>query len=89
MDEVVRLSRTYVIMMWLFALVVGAAVGAGLGFLVQDAWTGVIVGTGVAALAGFSTILGARRSGRGTVDGAPPWTGASGARQDVGGPGGF
>ncbi|WP_315550983.1 hypothetical protein [Microbacterium aurum] len=89
MDEVVRLTRTYVVVVWLFALLVGALAGAGLGFLLKEPWTGVIVGIGVAALVGSSAILGARRSGRGTFEGAPPSAGVSGARQDVGGPGGF
>ena len=58
MDEVVRLTRTYVVVVWLFALLVGALAGAGLGFLLKEPWTGVIVGIGVAALVGSSAILG-------------------------------
>jgi hypothetical protein len=88
MDEtpIPRLTRAYVVVAWIIAVLVGGAVGAGFGFLAQDLVAGIIAGAGAIALAGFSIVLAARRSGRGTIEGAPPWTGDAGIRQHGGGP---
>lgn len=88
MDEtwIPQPTRGYVIAAWIIALLVGSAAGVGVGFLAQDVWTGITAGAAAIALIGFSIVLAARRAGRGTIEGAPPWTGDAGVRHHGGGP---
>ncbi|MFE6736281.1 hypothetical protein [Microbacterium sp. NPDC057650] len=82
MDEspIPRVGRGLRVGAWLLALVVGAGAGLGFGFVFQDAWAGVIIGVASAVLIVLAIVLGARRSGTGTIEGAPPWTGDAGVR---------
>ncbi|MDR2997495.1 MAG: hypothetical protein LBU78_05195 [Microbacterium sp.] len=82
MDEtrIPRASRGLRIGAWILALVIGAGAGLGFGFVFQDAWAGVIIGVASAVLVVLAIVLGARRSGPGTVEGAPPWTGDAAVR---------
>jgi len=77
-------SRRYVVAIWITAVVIGVVVGTALGLLIQNVWIGLAVGAAVVALVGFSSVLGARREGRGTVEGAPPWTGDAAPRHHNG-----
>lgn len=80
-------TARYTAVAWVSAVLIGVAAGIALGFLLRDAWAGVITGVVVVVLIGFSAVLAARRTGPGTVEGAPPWTGDAGARH-IGGGGG-
>ncbi|MFE6997305.1 hypothetical protein ACFVAE_15170 [Microbacterium sp. NPDC057659] len=87
MDEtrIPRAGRGYLIGAWLLALAIGAAAGLALGFLLQDLLPGVIIGVAVTVLVGVAIALGVRRSGSGTIEGAPPWTGDAGVRNNQSG----
>lgn len=80
-------TARYTAVAWVSAVLIGVAAGIALGFLLRDAWAGAITGVVVVVLIGLSAVLAARRAGRGTVEGAPPWTGDAGAR-NIGGGGG-
>jgi hypothetical protein len=79
-------TRGYVIAAWMIAALVGAAAGVGVGLLAQDLVAGIIASVAATALIGFSLVLAARQSGRGTIEAAPPWTGDAGIRHHGGGP---
>ncbi|MBT2483525.1 MULTISPECIES: hypothetical protein [unclassified Microbacterium] len=87
MDEtrVPEVTRGYRVVAWIVAVLIGAAVGVGLGLLTQQVWTGIIGGAAAVALIGLSIVFAARREGRGTIEGAPPWTGDAGVRHHGGG----
>ena len=78
-------TRGYIVVAWIVALVVGAAAAAGIVLLTQDFLMGVIVGAVAVALIGSSIVLAARRTGRETIEAAPPWTGDAGIRHHSGG----
>ncbi|MFD6698679.1 MULTISPECIES: hypothetical protein [unclassified Microbacterium] len=80
-----RLTRGYVFFIWTLAILIGAGAGAGLGVLTRNVWVGIVSGVAVIALVGFSSMLSARREGRGTFEAAPPWTGDAGVRHHNGG----
>lgn len=79
-----RPTRGYIVAIWAAAVLIGAIAGVGVGLLLQNAWIGIGSGTAVLALVGFSSVLAARREGRGTIEGAPPWTGDAAARHHNG-----
>ncbi|MFB7842427.1 hypothetical protein [Microbacterium sp. NPDC056052] len=81
-----RPTRRYVVAIWATAVVIGAVAGVALGLLIQNVWIGVVSGAAVIALVGFSSVLAARREGRGTIEGAPPWTGDAAPRHHNGAP---
>jgi hypothetical protein len=80
-----RPTRGYLVAAWTTALLFGVVAGAGVGFLTQDVRAGVISGVIVTVLAGLASVLAARREGRGSTEGAPPWTGDAAARHHSGG----
>jgi tetrahydromethanopterin S-methyltransferase subunit D len=84
--EIPQPTRGYVIAAWMIAVLLGGAGGAGVALLAQDLVIGIIAGAAAIALVGFFIVLAARRSGRGTIEGAPPWAGDAGIRHHGGGP---
>lgn len=77
-------TRGYAFAVWATAVVIGVILGAATGLVIQSTWIGVGVGAVVVALVGISSVLAVRRGGRGTVEGAPPWTGDTSARHHSG-----
>lgn len=73
-------TRSYVVVAWATAVLIGAAIGVALGFILRDPWAGIITGAVVALLVALSVVLAARRAGRGTIESAPTWTGDAGVR---------
>ena len=74
-----RPTRGYVVAVWATAVLIGAILGVATGLVTQNAWIGVGVGAAAVVLVGLSSVLAVRRGGRGTVEGAPPWTGDAAA----------